>query len=38
MEDYIMLVIPFATFDGYHAIFKVYVIAFQQDGFGCPYS
>lgn len=38
MEDYIMLVMPFATLDGYHAVFKVYVIAFQQDGLGCPYS
>ena len=38
MEDSIMLVIPLAAFDGNHAGFKVYVIAFQQDGFGRPHS
>lgn len=38
MEDYIMLVIPFTALDGCHTVFKVYVIAFQQDGLGCPYS
>ncbi len=32
-----MLVIPFATLDGYYAVFKVYVITFQQDRLGCPY-
>ena len=32
-----MLVMPFTSLDGNYAIFKVYIITFQQDGFGCPH-